>query len=56
MQTIVLKEPSGSPVEVGLQGAGSLTSGSISLGCTSDSSMDSVSNMSLTAYVVSGLN
>jgi hypothetical protein len=56
MQTIVLREHNGSPVEVFLQGAGALTSGSISLSCTSNTSMDSVSNMSLSAYVVSGIN
>jgi hypothetical protein len=56
MQTMVLKEHNESPVEVGLQGAGALTSGSISLSCTSNSSMDSVSNLSLSAYVVSGVN
>ena len=56
MQTIVLREHNESPVEVGLQGAGALTSGSISLSCTSNSSRDSVSNLSLSAYVVSGVN
>jgi hypothetical protein len=56
MQTIVLKEHNESPVEVGLQGAGALASGSISLSCTSNSSMDSVANLSLSAYVVSGVN
>ena len=56
MQTIVLREHNESPVEVGLKGAGALTSGSISLSCTSNTSRDSVSNLSLIAYVVSGIN
>jgi hypothetical protein len=56
MQTIVLKEHNQSPVEVGLQGAGALTSGSIALSCTSRSSRDYIYNLSLIAYVVSGVN
>jgi hypothetical protein len=56
MQTIVLNEHNQSPVEVGLQGAGALTSGSLALSCTSSSSRDYISNLSLIAYVVSGVN
>ena len=56
MQTIVLKEHNESPVEVGLRGAGALTSGSISLSCTSNTSRDYITNLSLIAYVVSGVN
>jgi hypothetical protein len=44
------------PVEVSLQGAGALTSGSIKLSCTSSGNEDSVSNLSRIAYVVSGIN
>jgi hypothetical protein len=56
MQTIVLKEHNHSAVEVGLQGAGELTSGSIALSCTSSSSRDYISSLSLIAYLVSGVN
>jgi hypothetical protein len=56
MQTIVLNEHNASPVAVGLQGAGALTSGSIALSCTSSSIRDYISNLSLIAYVVSGVN
>ena len=56
MQTIVLKEHNESPVEVGLKGAGALTSGSISLSCTSNTSRDYITNLSLIAYMASGVN
>ena len=56
MQTIVLKEHNESPVEVGLKGTGALTSGSISLSCTSNTSRDYITNLSLIAYMVSGVN
>jgi hypothetical protein len=56
MQTIVLRRGNRAPVEVGLRGAGALTSGSIALNCTSSSSRDYISNLSLIAYVVSGFN
>ena len=54
-QTIVLQHNE-APVEVSLQGAGPLTAGSIMLSCTVTSSKDSVSNLSLIAYVVTGIN
>jgi len=44
------------PTQISLQGAGPLTSGTIQLGCSSSDGMDSVSNLSLIAYVVSGVN
>jgi hypothetical protein len=56
MQSIVLKEHDESPAEVGLKGAAALTSGSISLTCTSNTSSDYISNLSLSAYAVSGVN
>ena len=45
-----------SPVEVYLQGDGALTNGSIAVTCTGENGLDSVSNMSLIAYVGSGIN
>jgi hypothetical protein len=56
MQTIVLKKHNQSPAEVGVRGAGALTSGGIALSCTSNSRRDYISNLSLIAYVVSGFN
>jgi hypothetical protein len=43
-----------SPVEALLQGAGALTSGSITFEC--EGSGNSATNMSVTAYVVSAVN
>jgi len=51
-QTITLHGSS----EINLQGAGALTSGTIALICTSESSSDSIANMSLMAYVGSAIN
>jgi hypothetical protein len=44
------------PTQISLQGAGPLTNGAITLNCSSSDGQDSVSNMSLIAYVVSGIN
>ena len=44
------------PVEFSLQGAGVLSSGSVTLSCSSHSRLDSVRNLSLMAYVASAIN
>jgi hypothetical protein len=44
------------PTQISLQGAGALTNGNIKLNCSSGDRKDSVSNMSLIAYVVSAVN
>jgi hypothetical protein len=57
LQSITMAlHPNSPPTELSLQGAGTLTSGSITLDCTSENSSNSISNMSLMAYVGSGIN
>jgi hypothetical protein len=56
VQTVVLQKQSRSAVEVGLKGAFALTSGSISLSCTGNTSKDHITNLTLIAYVASGVN
>ena len=44
------------PAQVSLEGAGALSSGKITLACTSSSSQDTLANLSLIAYAVSAVN